>query len=52
MKDIKTVGDFIATVIFHKEVKVEVPVTVSAEGAGAPVEEAPVEEAPAAESAE
>lgn len=52
MKDIKTVGDFVATVIFHKEVKVEVPVTVSAEGAEAPVEEAPVEEAPAAESAE
>lgn len=52
MKDIKTVGDFVATVIFHKEVKVEVPVTVSAEGAEAPVEEAPVEEASAAESAE
>ena len=52
MKDIKTVGDFVATVIFHKEVKVEVPVKVSAEGAEAPVEEAPVEEAPAAESAE
>ena len=52
MKDIKTVGDFVATVIFHKEVKVEVPVTVSAEGAEVPVEEAPVEEAPAAESAE
>ena len=52
MKDIKTVGDFVATVIFHKEVKVEVPVTVSAEGAEAPVEEAPVEESPATESAE
>lgn len=52
MKDIKTVGDFIATVIFHKEVKVEVPVTVCAEGAEAPVEEAPVAETPAAESAE
>ena len=52
MKDIKTVGDFVATVIFHKEVKVEVPVTVCAEGAEAPVEEAPVAETPAAESAE
>ena len=52
MKDIKTVGDFVATVIFHKEVKVEVSVTVCAEGAEAPAEEAPVAEAPAAESAE
>lgn len=39
MKDIKTVGEFVATVIFHKEVKVEVPVTVKAEGAEAPVAE-------------
>ena len=31
MKDIKTVGEFAATVIFHKEVKVEIPVTVLAE---------------------
>ncbi len=58
MKDIKTVGEFVATVIFHKEVKVEVPVTVKAEGAQevpAAVEaEAPVAEAeaPAAEVAE
>ena len=58
MKDIKNVGEYIATVIFHKEVKVEVPVTVVAEGeTAAPVvaEEAPVEapaveEAPAAEA--
>ena len=52
MKDIKTVGDFTATVVFHKQVKVEIPVTVIAEGEEA-VEAAPaVEEAPAAEVAE
>lgn len=57
MRDIKTVGDFIATIHFHKEVTVEIPVKVVAEGAeqievpveevAAPVEsetEAPVEE--------
>ena len=62
MKDIKTVGEYAATVVFHKEVKVEIPVTVLAEGnsaanvapvaeEAAPVEEAApaVEEAPAAE---
>ena len=32
MKDIKTVGEYAATVVFHKEVKVEIPVTVLAEG--------------------
>ena len=59
MKDIKTVGECAATVVFHKEVKVEVPVTVLAEGnvaAEKPAEEAaaeaPVAEAPAAEVAE
>ena len=52
MKDIKTVGEFAATVVFHKQVKVEIPVTVLAEGEEA-VEAAPaVEEAPAAEVAE
>ena len=52
MKDIKTVGDFTATVVFHKQVKVEIPVTVLAEGEET-VEAAPaVEEAPAAEVAE
>ena len=52
MKDIKTVGDFTATVVFHKQVKVEIPVTVLAEGEEA-VEAAPaVEEAPATEVAE
>lgn len=56
MKDIKSVGEYVATVVFHKEVRVEVPVTVSAEGAAAPVEaveaEAPVVEAVAEETAE
>ncbi len=61
MKDIKTVGEYVATVVFHKEVKVELPVVVTAENAqpaaveetaevaveAAPVEEAPVEEAEA-----
>ena len=57
MKDIKTVGEYAATVIFHKEVKVEIPVTVLAENAPAEAPkaetpaEAPVEEAPAAEEA-
>lgn len=46
MRDIKTVGDFVATVHFHKEVSVEVPVKVVAEGAEQV--EAPVEEASAA----
>lgn len=40
MKDIKTVGEYAATVIFHKEVKVEIPVTVIAEGGEAPAVEA------------
>ena len=59
MKDIKTVGEYAATVVFHKEVKVEIPVTVFAEGntadsVAAVAEEvaAPAEEAaPAAEEA-
>ena len=54
MRDIKKVGDYVALVHFHKEVIVEIPVKVVAEGAvaeevAAPaVEEAPVVEAPAA----
>ena len=56
MKDIKAVGEYAATVVFHKQVKVEIPVTVLAEGqeevAAPAVEEAPVVEAPAAEVAE
>lgn len=47
MHDIKKVGEFEATVHFHKEVEVKVPVIVVAENA--PVETAPVEEAPKAE---
>ena len=54
MKDIKTVGEYLATVIFHKEVKVEVPVIVVAENApavAAPAQEtAPVVEAEEAEA--
>ena len=56
MKDIKAVGEYAATVVFHKQVKVEIPVTVLAEGqdevAAPAVEEAPVAEASAAEVAE
>lgn len=52
MHDAKKLGDYVATVHFHKEVLVEVPVKVVAENA--PVEEAPaetpVEAAPAAET--
>ncbi len=43
MHDIKKVGDYVATVHFHKEVAVEIPIKVVAENA--PVEEAPVAEA-------
>ena len=48
MRDIKKVGDYVATIQFHKEVTAEIPVTVVAENA--PVVAAPVveEEAPAA----
>lgn len=42
MKDIKTVGEYVATVVYHKEVKVEVPVTVLAENDSAA--EKPAEE--------
>jgi len=55
IKDIKRVGDYVANVNFHKEVVVEIPVKVIAEGSEvAPVKaevEAPVAEteAPAAE---
>ena len=52
MKDITTVGVFTATVVFHKQVKVEIPVTVLAEGEEAVEAASAVEEAPAAEVAE
>ena len=56
MRDIKKVGEYVALVHFHKEVTVEIPVTVIAEGEPevAPVveKEVPaVEEAPVAEEA-
>ena len=49
MRDIKKVGDYVATIHFHKEVAVELPVKVVAENA--PKEEAPAQEAPAQEVA-
>ena len=59
MRDAKMVGDYVATVHFHKEVEIEIPVKVIAENApaeekkekAAPVEVAPVEEAPVEEAA-
>jgi len=51
MRDIKKVGEYVALVHFHKEVTVEIPVKVVAEGE--PEEAAPVaEEAPAQEAEE
>lgn len=59
MRDIKAVGDYTATIHFFKEVEVEVPVKVVAEGANGEAEEkaetaepAAPAEAPAAEPAE
>jgi len=52
MREARKVGDFEATVHFHKEVEVKVPVKVVAENQPvAPVEEAPKEETPKAEEA-
>lgn len=59
MTDAKTVGDYVATVHFHKEVEVAIPVKVVAENApaeekkeeAAPVAEAPVAEVPVEEAA-
>jgi len=55
MREAKTVGNYEATVHFHKEVEVVIPITVVAENAPAATpaaEEAPVvEEAPVAEEA-
>lgn len=50
MHDIKSVGEYEATIHFHKEVEVKVPVQVVAEGAEAPKAEATEEAAPAAEA--
>ena len=52
MKDIKTVGEYAATVVFHKQVKVEIPVTVLAEGEEAVEAARAVEEAPDPEAGE
>lgn len=51
MHDIKSVGEYEATIHFHKEVEVKVSVQVIAEGSEAPAEAhaAEVAEAPAAE---
>ena len=53
MREARKVGDFEATVHFHKEVEVKVPVKVVAENqpVAAPAEEAPKEETPKAEEA-
>ena len=48
MRDAKMVGDYVATVHFHKEVKVEIPVAVVAENAPA-VEKPAKVDAPVAE---
>ena len=48
MHEAKKLGDYVATVHFHKEVLVEVPVKVVAENQA--VEVAPAEETPAAEA--
>jgi len=49
VKDVKTAGEYVATVKLHKEVAAQVPFTVVAENAPAAKEETPVvkEEAPA-----
>ena len=55
MRDAKKLGDYVATVHFHKDVLVEIPVKVIAENqpVEAPVEETPaVEDTPAAPVAE
>lgn len=52
MHDAHKVGDYEATVHFHKEVEIKVPVKVVAEQAEAPVEEAAAEEAPVEAPAE
>lgn len=48
MRDIKAVGDYTAVVHFHKEVEIEIPVKVVAEGEKAEEAPAAAEEAPAA----
>ena len=53
VKDVKSVGDYVATIKLHKEVSAQVAFKVIAEGAPVvetPAAEAPVVEAPAAET--
>jgi len=50
MSDAKRVGDYTATIHFHKEVEVELPVKVVAEDAKPAAEEAPKAEETAAEA--
>lgn len=52
VKDVKTVGDYVAVVKLHKEVSAEVPFTVVAEGETAAPAEVPATEAPAEPVAE
>lgn len=51
MHDIKKVGEFEATIHFHKEVEIKVPVTVVSENAPKAAKEASAQEAPKAEEA-
>ena len=51
MTDAKKVGDYEATIHFHKEVEIKVPVKVVAENQPAEAEQAPVAEAPVVEEA-
>ncbi|MGN1256503.1 MAG: 50S ribosomal L9 C-terminal domain-containing protein [Bacteroidaceae bacterium] len=47
VKDVKTVGEYVAVVKLHKEVSAEVPFTVVAEGETEAPAEAPAAEVPA-----
>lgn len=47
VKDVKAVGDYVATIKLHKEVSAQVPFKVIAEGELTPTVEAPAEEAEA-----
>ena len=51
VKDVKSVGEHVATIKLHKEVAAQVPFTVVAEGGEAPVAAPAEEPAPAVEAA-
>ena len=51
VKDVKSVGEHVATIKLHKEVAAQVPFTVVAEGVEAPVAAPAEEPAPAVEAA-